>query len=88
LHLSFDVLNILQLSSLPHFSGRPQKNWERWSGFLQTKQKLRIGGIFPMRGNKFRAPELLPGEFSRSQRKVLPEKKTIMNFPYPGELDG
>ncbi len=39
-----------------------ERNYDRWSRFLRTKQKLRIGGIFPMRGNKFRAPELLPGE--------------------------
>ncbi len=41
--------------------GGTERNYDRWSRFLRTKQKLRIGGIFPMRGNKFRAPELLPG---------------------------
>lgn len=37
-----------------------KRNYDRWSTFLKTKQKLRIGGIFPMKGTKFRAPELLP----------------------------
>ena len=28
----------------------------------QEKQKLVIGGIFPLSGEKFNAPELIPGE--------------------------
>lgn len=40
------------------------KNYERWSMIGKSKQKLRIGGIFPIRGNKYAAPELLPGEIN------------------------
>ena len=37
------------------------KNYERWSHEGRTKQKLKIGGIFPYSGNKYVAPELMPG---------------------------
>ena len=37
-------------------------NYQRWYRLGQEKQKLLIGGIFPLNGEKFKAPELLPGE--------------------------
>ena len=38
-------------------------NYEQWIHNVgSSKQKLRIGGIFPITGEKFSAPELLPGE--------------------------
>ena len=37
------------------------KNYKRWSIVGTSKPKLRIGGIFPLNGSKFNAPELLPG---------------------------
>lgn len=36
------------------------KNWERWTDIGVTKKKLKIGGIFPLMGDKYVAPELLP----------------------------
>lgn len=36
-------------------------NYDRWSTTGAVKQKLKIGGIFPMSGLKYRAPELVPG---------------------------
>jgi hypothetical protein len=41
---------------------KPKKNYERWSHEGRTKQKLKIGGIFPKSGNKYVAPELMPGK--------------------------
>ena len=38
------------------------KNYKRWSIVGKSKPKLRIGGIFPLNGSKFNAPELLPGK--------------------------
>ena len=37
-------------------------NYQRWYNPGKKKQKLTIGGIFPITGDKFNAPELLPGE--------------------------
>ena len=42
-------------------SGQVHKNYERWSHESRVKQKLKIGGIFPKSGNKYVAPELMPG---------------------------
>ena len=39
------------------------KNYKRWSIVGASKPKLRIGGIFPLNGSKFNAPELLPGNY-------------------------
>ena len=36
-------------------------NYQRWYNPGKKKQKLTIGGIFPITGDKFNAPELLPG---------------------------
>jgi hypothetical protein len=44
------------------------KNYERWSHEGRTKQKLKIGGIFPKSGNKYVAPELMPGDCSFPSR--------------------
>ena len=41
-------------------------NYQRWYRLGQEKQKLLIGGIFPLNGEKFKAPELLPGEITIS----------------------
>ena len=43
--------------------GKVHKNYERWSHEGRTKQKLKIGGIFPKSGDKYVAPELMPGKF-------------------------
>lgn len=42
--------------------GNSIKNYQRWSNVGKIKQKLKIGGIFPRSGNKYVAPELLPGK--------------------------
>ena len=43
-------------------NGKPLYNYQRWYMLGEEKQKLTIGGIFPITGDKFNAPELLPGE--------------------------
>ena len=43
-------------------NGKPLYNYQRWYMLGEEKQKLIIGGIFPITGAKFNAPELLPGE--------------------------
>ncbi len=42
-------------------NGQEMFNYQRWYMTRNAKQKLRIGGIFPIMGEKFSAPELLPG---------------------------
>lgn len=39
---------------------RLQPNWKRWIEQRTTKKKLKIAGIFPLTGSKYKAPELLP----------------------------
>lgn len=43
-------------------NGLRSKQYQQWSDIGTSKPKLIIGGIFPIRGTKFRAPELLPGK--------------------------
>ena len=50
------------LNSPNENGGQVKKNYERWSYEGRTKQKLKIGGIFPKSGNKYVAPELMPGK--------------------------
>ena len=59
------------MNAVPTGSPSGERNYEQWSRFLRTKQKLMIGGIFPMKGDKFRAPELLPGEARVEYLRIL-----------------
>ena len=38
-------------------------NYDRWNILGEEKQELHIAGIFPMSGNKYRAPELVPSKY-------------------------
>ncbi len=38
-----------------------KKNYEGWADSRIVKKKLKIGGIFPLSGTKYRAKELVPG---------------------------
>jgi hypothetical protein len=38
-----------------------RKNFERWTDIGVIKRTLIIGGIFPLQGTKYTAPELIPG---------------------------
>ena len=40
-----------------------RKNYEIWTNNGLKKKELKIVGIFPITGQRYTAPELLPGEF-------------------------
>lgn len=67
-HLEAEVLHevactwLNRVVKVSENTGAVTKNYDRWSTLRVAKQKLKIGGIFPMSGDKYRAPELVPGE--------------------------
>jgi hypothetical protein len=63
-------------------NGHEMFNYQRWHMTGQAKQKLRIGGIFPIKGDKFSAPELLPVALM-AKRDVNANSSILANY----ELD-
>ena len=63
---SLDESKILRSVACRWLNSKPRSssvahNYERWTSFGGIKQKLTIGGIFPMTGTNYKAPELIPG---------------------------
>ncbi|XP_040568562.1 uncharacterized protein [Lepeophtheirus salmonis] len=55
------------------------KNYELWEKIGKEKQKLRIGGIFPMHGTKYKAPELVPVA-KMAQEHINARKDILDNY--------
>lgn len=60
-------------------NGLRSKQYQQWSDIGTSKPKLIIGGIFPIRGTKFRAPELLPVAL-RAQKDVNSNSTILANY--------
>ncbi|CAB4065673.1 unnamed protein product [Lepeophtheirus salmonis] len=65
------------MPSLPFEKGN--KNYELWEKIGKEKQKLRIGGIFPMHGTKYKAPELVPVA-KMAQEHINARKDILDNY--------
>ncbi|TRY61846.1 hypothetical protein TCAL_10559 [Tigriopus californicus] len=60
-------------------NGIRSKQYQQWSDIGTSKPKLIIGGIFPIRGTKFRAPELLPVAL-KAQKDVNSNSTILANY--------
>ena len=49
------------LNRLSGSGSHRKRNFERWNTSPGVKHKIKIGGIFPLNGKNYKAPELIPG---------------------------